>query len=1221
MAVPKIFQTFNSLLGGIVRKRNATIVGPSKQLVGEFPEVDFERLYQYYHHWDQIKTAVDVMHQKFRGSGISITSNNEAFNTFIKKWWDVTNAEKKWSQFIYSLLITGSAIMELQYTPDGRIGNIEQIPMQTIYRIFRDQYGNELKLVQIVDGVFKELDPEFFIHHTINNPDRQAFGKSMYHTLASPRPITGQIDPISGDPINPARNTMSLLDAQAVLQNAEIEIKKKMAKPRLIVGANGMPADQMEKIQAEMADPNTDQYIWIFDKPVQSAELQVQQNGKFNEYGDNVDAHIDVGTVFASNVIKNPGSFSYSGSQTPLDVLDQRMLDLQGEMIEVIKDELLKPTAESWGFKDFDMMEVEITFTPIVKRLTMEDIRGLDPLSVSKKERRELYKKQHIELDDNLWEEEQNEQKAEKAQQSMMNAQAMGMGPPPKAGDDTNPAMPKSPSSGGDDTPDTSTGSVKGPKVSEPKIPQDPNQKGAPTPGNKLPQPSIKKNGENLHTRLIKEIANEGLTPRQMIEAIMAVERIPLPPSATSTSSDLYVGQGTDQNGKPEITDPAVLKVFGLDDVQEDTAPSDPSKMAHAGDKQELAPSDNTNGRFTNVDNQGIPQVDMSQTEPPVVSEDEYMKHVGNNADFTQGGTGDDRIDDESDGAFKDPYDLQDEMTPNNDQTSIDDPHTGPNTGQLVKGDKQMSGGTDPIPNTGKDQIIGSNDNDEQPIVPDEGFEEDRKLKTDITGEEDEAEEALPNTFEDDKKDKLIGEDPLTSGTSEDPNQEPEIRKQQTQLDDTPLQEKPNDFNTTNSEDPIDNMSNTGQGGEKPDIVTPNHSDKLGDSGQVRLQLEQEDPELNPDRLETNDGIMDNTGLNMEPDSLRGQYASVTEEDYLKKTQDGSNILEQEGQPLEDGAIIKPEDVQQITPTGNNMIDTPDSIEDPTQLNPTGADANDPTQSGIDEEEVDPNILHVDPEDPESGILYTDNTDEQGNEIPDLRFDQTLDSDEHQPEIENEFEIVTKEEYEQHVDKAFNSQAEFDAELDNPTMDQLQMTTQEDPMDPVETDEEGNAKELTDVDGNPLEEEESSEEETGEDSSSVDAPKEDPDDFSDEPEEEDVEQPKPKKKSKSKKDSDKPKKSKKTKKTDKKDPDKKDSGDKSEEPEQEDDSTSDSEDKEGNINDSVDDLPETSGSVDDIIKREHELMEDGELEEEEIHDILIDEFSADKVEDIEDDKN
>ena len=78
MAVPKVFQTFNSLLGSIVRKRNATIVGPSKQLVGEFPPVTFERLYEYYHGWDQIKRAVDTMHQKFMGAGIEVKSNNEA---------------------------------------------------------------------------------------------------------------------------------------------------------------------------------------------------------------------------------------------------------------------------------------------------------------------------------------------------------------------------------------------------------------------------------------------------------------------------------------------------------------------------------------------------------------------------------------------------------------------------------------------------------------------------------------------------------------------------------------------------------------------------------------------------------------------------------------------------------------------------------------------------------------------------------------------------------------------------------------------------------------------------------------------------------------------------------------------------------------------------------------------------------------------------------------
>ena len=1011
MAVPKIFQTFNSLLGGIVRKRNATIVGPSKQLVGEFPEVDFERLYEYYHHWDQVKTAVDVMHQKFRGSEISIKSNNEYFNVFIEKWWDIANAEKKFSQYIYSLLITGSAIMEIQYTPDGRIGNIEQIPMQTIYRMFRDQFGNELKLVQIVDGVFKELDPQFFIHHSINNPDRQAFGKSMFHTLASPRPITGTVDPITGDSINADRNTMSLLDAQAVLQNAEIEIKKKMAKPRLVVSANGMPREQMEQIQSEMADENTDQYIWIFDKPVQSAELQIQPQGKYNEYGKNVDSHIDIGTVFASNVITNPSGFSYSGGQTPLDVLDQRMIDLQSELSEVMRDRLIKPLAESWGFKEFDLMEVKITFTPIVKRLTMEDIRGLDPEAVSAKEKRELYKKLNIQLDDNVWEEAKNEQKEQQAG-------AMGGMPPngqPPVEPPTDPSIPALPApvDGEDEKEPSTAGSVKPVPISEPKTGvKDEFTIDAPKPDNPSP-PKLdqrKPEGEVFVDKMIKQIANEStLSTKQKLDMLKAFERIPLAPNAVNTSTDLYVGQGVDQEGVPEITDPSIRDEYGLGvdaEQEQELPPTAPIKNATVKDIATLQPEDNTKGRFTNTVDEDV--------ELETVSEDEYNKHIGN---FTQGGTGDGGINKDSDGSYNDLIDSKQELerTPEEGNTAIEDPHARPVQEPMVN----MSGGSDPIPDNTKDQIIGSNDDDEQPIVPSEGDpddeEEERKISKESMDEDDEEYE-WEEEFGD-KKDVIYGEDPLTSGTSEDPNPElDQPQKGQAQLDDTPLQEEP---------------------------TTDFDKDVVGSSDQVRLQMDEETGENPSDMLQNNsDTIMDNTGLNVKP-----EYETVSEDDFMKRTQDGSNPLEEEGEPLQDGMVMKPEDVQQTEPDGfirgtNIVPQEKEPIEeDEIGTGLTGGDMNDPTLSGIDEEEVDPNLLH---QDPETGKNYTDLTDEQGNEVPDLRFDQNPDSTDQQPEVELEFEIVTKEEYESHLDTAM-TQDEFDAELQNPTGEPV-----EEPVNPFE---------------------------------------------------------------------------------------------------------------------------------------------------------------------------
>lgn len=1161
------------------------------------------------------------MHQKFRGSGIEIKTNNEYFNTWMEKWWDHSNSEKKWSQFIFSLLITGSAIMELQYTPAtpesrARLGNTEQIPMQTIYRLFRDQFGNELKIVQVVDGVFKELDPQFFIHQTINNPDRQAFGKSMFHTLASPRPISGTIDPITGEAINPSRQSIPLLDAQAELQNAEIEIKKKMAKPRLIVGAAGMNRDQMKEVQAEMADPNTDQYIWVFDKPVTSSELQVQAQGKFDEYGANVDAHIDVGTIFASNVIKNPQGFSYSGGQTPLDVLDQRMIDLQSELAETIKDELLKPLAESWGFQDFDAMEAEVTFTPIMKRLTMEDIRGLDPEAVSKKEIREMYKALNIPLDDNLWEEEQQELKQDKQDEKNIQMQSAMMGLPPTDG----AVGAASPFDGksfddDDDKPDPSdAGTTKAPET--PKVEQPQTNNDVPKPeGLTTPQPTKKPRGETFVSRVIKMIASESdMSDDEKLYALRALERIPLPPKAgdnANSSSDLYVSQGIDdEEGKPEITDPVIRKEYGLDQDESELPPSAPATMAHVGDKQNLNPSDNTQGRFTNGMDDGIPQI-------PEVSEEEYMQHLeasDSTGNAYQGGTGNDGINQDSDGSFKDPIDANNDMerTPETGNTDNPMPHAGPNQEPLVNNPNDLTlnvtGGSDATPDNTNDQILGSPDGDENPIVPSEGFQPDydeEELKKKIDRQNINGEAINPNVkgiplADELGKDIIEGEDPLTTGTSEDPH--PELnqpQKQQVRLDDSPLQDPSANKGNINGVNPSRDYDNTTEeqitplandGDENPtDMVPPFDKDSqmVGDSSQVRLQDEEitgepQDPLLPND----SNNVLDNSGLNMKPEV---GYPQVSEDDYMKKVQDGSNPLEELGEPLEDGMIIKPEDIQQhdgglggtpITPEGMTAHD-----QDPNTLN-------DPTDSGIDEEQIDPNILHFDPV---QGGNYTDQTDEQGNDVPDLRFDQTPTSDEEQPIVELEYEIVTKEEYDQHLDTSKGqiqdpmSEDQFNQELDSQSIDPNAPNPfdQETPANDVPTTDtkQGEPDTSTPTDGNI----------SGSDGEKEDSeipPSAEP---KAEPPAKDEE--KPKKSPKKKDDGEKP--------TPK---DESLPSENSEKPEKDEKTLGNEEPDRADL----EEIPPTKGDVDDIINREHELMGKG-VPEDEIHDILVDEFGEDEV--------
>ncbi len=1113
-AVPKIFQTFNSLLGSIVRKKNATIVGPSKQLVGEFPPVTFERLFEFYHHWDQIKRSVDTSHQKLVGAGIEIKSNNEYFNVFIEKWWKEVNAGKKFSEYFLSGLVTGNAIMEIQYTADGRVGNIEHIPMQTIFRIFRDQFANELKLVQVVDGVFKELDPEFFMHWMINNPDRQAFGKSEFFSVASPRPVATKVDKFTGQPVNPDRNLRSLLDAQAILQNAEVEIKEKMGKPRLLVSAPGMPRDQMDQVQNEMADPTTDQYIWLFDKPVDSKELQIQAQSRFDDYGDNVDAHIDIATGFASKVISHPGGFSYSGSQTPLDVLDQRMIDMQKDTSELLVDHLLKPLAESWGFKEFEEMEVEISFTPNVKRLTMEDIRGLDPESVAPKEKRKMYEKLNIPLDDQLYDEYQNELKTDKQDTKdvgMAQAQANGFGGmggasqgdgsfgnspanagnPPKVGGGGEPPKAggggKPPSEGGQSEQSGAGQSEVPPiKALEPTPVKPDSEKDRPEPtrtDEQEPSAFRKKKGEG-EALTADDI---GSIVKETVKAL-AQERITMPPKAGSnanSSVDLYVSQGLDTPGRPEITDPNIRATYGEDDEEEDLPPNAPQRQAHAGDTPILDPNQPNldlmreekkqgAGDFTNQGDVGIPQVDPNTgqpiSEPPAVGIADYVKELegkaGVKGDAIQGGLGNDGIDQDSTGDFKDPLDLasqsnepaEPEVGQQTQSTNI-----GPSAPE-PKDDlaRKLTGGYEPEQPDLKG--LGTPENDEPPYEKAEGFPKDnnpeelekltnRQNLHEGVGDKYPNVQQLPDAPETPHRDMVKPEDSDPRLPYQDPN--PELNQPQVgqaRLDDTPLQEQPtNDPNPINPsrEDTHDLKNDTDGYGGDGNAVQP----AIGQSDQQRLREDELTGDDQAGSLPTiGDAPLDNTGLNMKPDPVggvtedpqRNQLTGITDPVKGQPDLQDNTIQDPIGNvPHDDGMIVKPEDVQQIQPQeGEQPLDPQQGgVDMPAQ----GADPNEGTNidQGVDPNEIDPNQLHIDPE---TNKMYTDQTDEQGNEVPDLRFDQTPDSDEKQPEVELENEIVTKEEYEQELSgqrekntpipqPPMVSEDEFNAELDKQSTD------------------------------------------------------------------------------------------------------------------------------------------------------------------------------------------
>jgi len=171
------------------------------------------------------------------------------------------------------------------------------------------------------------------------------------------------------------------------------------------------------------------------------------------------------------------------------------------------------------------------------------------------------------------------------------------------------------------------------PLEAEPVTPEQPdNAKDRPAPprtDKQEPSPFRKKKGEAITA---EDIGN--IVAKAVEATIRAHERITMPPKAGSNANDsvdLYVSQGLDTPGRPEITDPKIRASYGEDEeeYEDELPPNSPQRRASVKQSGGTAPyvpplldpdaperdlmreeKKQGAGDFTNQGNVGIPQVD-----------------------------------------------------------------------------------------------------------------------------------------------------------------------------------------------------------------------------------------------------------------------------------------------------------------------------------------------------------------------------------------------------------------------------------------------------------------------------------------------------------------------------------------------------------------------------------------------------------------------------------
>lgn len=394
------------------KPNQSLIVSRSRQYAGEYPrDLPYARFYEYYHQTPSAKRNINSIHRRWMGSNMTVSSQDRVFDTLWSTWNETVNFIPKLKEAALDALITGTGMLERQYY-ETMFANIEHIPTKTLWRIYRDEFANILSIWQLLDGDSKELAPKHMIIITINNPERDAVGKSAMYAVAVPQKISGKVDSL-GNPINPDRYLPSILDVKTRLNYAHMEIAEKHAKTRSFVSLKGVKdAERQRTIEKDLEDEGSSKYITVTDGDVDIKNIEFKSSVADERYQDDINDQINQATGFPGTVIDKGGEMGYASSQTPMQDLSQSIEDMQNDLSYVVQDEIFKPLCDQWGL-DYEIVQPKLVFNTFVEKVTFDQLISIPPTApISPNELRESYKQFLADMDDTEWEKYQKQQQA-----------------------------------------------------------------------------------------------------------------------------------------------------------------------------------------------------------------------------------------------------------------------------------------------------------------------------------------------------------------------------------------------------------------------------------------------------------------------------------------------------------------------------------------------------------------------------------------------------------------------------------------------------------------------------------------------------------------------------------------------------------------------------------------------------------------------------------------
>lgn len=309
-------------------------------VVGEAPAVTFSDLVAVYLGDPSAKAAVDFLADQAVGAGFYTTANRrypgaERAKRAVDEFNEAVNLDGLLQRGAREVVAFGNSLWE-KVTPK-RLKNLKILPLTSIERVLRDEYGGIRGYKQAATYGGKTLAPEYIIHFCWNPVDGEPFGTGILRVLLENLRFQG------------GETREGLVKYKARIERVMPEIFEKYAGPDELWIFEGVDEARLADYQRLIRGKPKAGARFVYNKPADIKTVSIDPRTTFQAYVDHLTSQFYLGLQTPLPKLFTTPGFTEASARAAVEMAERKVVALQRFLKRTVEREIFVPVVVQAG--------------------------------------------------------------------------------------------------------------------------------------------------------------------------------------------------------------------------------------------------------------------------------------------------------------------------------------------------------------------------------------------------------------------------------------------------------------------------------------------------------------------------------------------------------------------------------------------------------------------------------------------------------------------------------------------------------------------------------------------------------------------------------------------------------------------------------------------------------------------------------------------------------